>query len=57
MPPGSETGEIQARFNKSNWSNYDESNDYSYDGSKTSFADWDRIGLYQNGELIYGIEP
>nr|WP_139367674.1 glycoside hydrolase family 6 protein [Bacillus alkalicellulosilyticus] len=54
---GGNTGEIQARINKNNWSNYNENNDYSFDGTKTSFANWDRVTLYQNGTLIYGIEP
>jgi hypothetical protein len=36
---------------------YDESNDYSYDGTKTAFADWPKVTLYQNGTLIWGIEP
>lgn len=54
---GSESGEIQARFNKSDWSNYDESDDYSYDGSQTSFANEDHVGLYHNGTLVWGMEP
>jgi hypothetical protein len=36
---------------------YNESNDYSYDATKTSFADWPKVTLYQNGTLIWGIEP
>jgi cellulose 1,4-beta-cellobiosidase len=36
---------------------YDESNDYSYDGTKTTYADWPKVTLYQNGTLIWGVEP
>lgn len=53
----SATGEIQNRFNKSDWSNYSESDDYSYDSSKSSFSDWNRVTLYRNGTLLWGIEP
>ncbi len=53
----SASGEIQNRFNKSDWSNYSESDDYSYDASKTNFADWNKVTLYRNGVLVWGIEP
>lgn len=54
---GGQSGDIQLRMAKSDWSNFDESNDYSYDASKTAYADWDRITLYQNGTLVWGVEP
>jgi MYXO-CTERM domain-containing protein len=57
LAPGQSTGEIQARFNKDDWSNFNESDDYSFDPTKLSFADWDRVTVYQNGTLIWGTEP
>src|SRR5687767_8521307 len=54
---GSQSGEIQARFAKANWSNYNETGDYSFDPTKTSFTDWDRVTLYRNGVLVWGTEP
>jgi hypothetical protein len=54
---GGQSGEIQARFAKSDWSNYTETGDYSFDPTKTSFANWDRVTLYRNGVLVWGIEP
>ena len=57
LAAGQSTGEIQGRFNKDNWSNYDESNDYSYDPTKTAFADWTRVTLYRSGVLVWGTEP
>nr|WP_276609476.1 cellulose binding domain-containing protein [Chengkuizengella sediminis] len=54
---GGQSGEIQTRNNKLDWSNYDETNDYSFDGSIASFMDWDRVTLYHNGQLVWGIEP
>ncbi|MBD3919819.1 fibronectin type III domain-containing protein [Paenibacillus sp. PR3] len=54
---GGQTGEIQVRIAKSDWSNFSESNDYSFDGTKSSFADWNKVTLYNSGSLAWGIEP
>lgn len=54
---GSTSGEIQSRFHKNDWSNYDETDDYSYKNPAASYADWDRVTLYRNGVLVWGIEP
>ncbi|MBN1302995.1 MAG: cellulase family glycosylhydrolase [Anaerolineales bacterium] len=53
----SNTGEIQNRMNKVNWSNFDESDDYSFDAAKVNFTFWDRATLYHNGQLVWGNEP
>ncbi len=52
-----QTGDIQLRMAKSNWSNFDESNDYSYDPTKTAYANWNHVTLYLNDTLVWGIEP
>lgn len=57
LAPGANTGEIQLRINKTDWSNYNEAGDYSYDPSKISFSDWERVPLYLNGTLAWGLEP
>lgn len=54
---GGQTGEIQNRFNKTDWSNYTETGDYSFDPTKTAFADWTHVTLYRNGVLVWGTEP
>ncbi|GIP60497.1 extracellular catalytic domain type 1 short-chain-length polyhydroxyalkanoate depolymerase [Paenibacillus woosongensis] len=54
---GGQSGEIQLRMAKSDWSNLNESNDYSYDPTKTAFADWNRVVLYQNGVPVWGVQP
>ena len=54
---GGQSGEIQTGINMANWGNYTQTNDYSYDSTKSSFADWTRVTLYYNGVLVWGTEP
>ena len=54
---GGQSGDIQIRIAKSDWSNFNEADDYSFDGTKSAFADWNKVTLYQGGTLAWGIEP
>ena len=36
---------------------YTQSNDYSFDSSKTNLAIWDRVVLLQNGSVVWGRTP
>ncbi len=56
-PATGRSDEIQACFAKTDWSNYTETGDYSFDPTKTSFVDWDHVTLYRNGVLVWGNEP
>src|SRR5215475_3523184 len=57
LAAGQQSGEIQNRLNNQNFSAYNEANDYSFDPTKTSFADWTKVTLYRNGTLVWGTEP
>ena len=57
IPANGTSGQVQTRFHKNNWSNYDETDDYSYDMSFNTFQNWDKVTLYCNGLLTYGTEP
>jgi len=57
IPAGGQTGDIQIRVAKSDWSNFNENNDYSFDGTKTSFVDWNKITLLQSGTIVWGVAP
>lgn len=48
--------EIQARFNKSDWSNMFQDNDWSFRGAP-GFTSWTHITGYQAGTLVWGQEP
>ncbi|MEM9835714.1 MAG: PKD domain-containing protein [Bacteroidota bacterium] len=51
------SGEVQVRIAKQNWSNYDETDDYSFNATYNSFTSWDRVTVYCNGLLTWGTEP
>jgi chitodextrinase len=53
---GQASGDIQGRIWKSDWSNFNEANDYSYVGS-TTYAACPKITLYQSGVLVSGTPP
>jgi hypothetical protein len=58
LSPGMETGEIQVRFYKINWNLYDQSNDHSFDSSKTAYTLHRDIPLYHSdGTLLWGDDP
>jgi hypothetical protein len=54
---GEDSGEVQCRFSKSDWTNYNESGDYSHNAAAASFTETSKITLYRNGVLIWGTEP
>jgi hypothetical protein len=57
LAAGQSSGDIQLRVAKSDWSNFNQANDHSWDGTKTALADWDRVTVYVSGALVWGVEP
>jgi len=57
LAAGQSSGEIQVRLHKQDWSAFDETNDYSFDGGRTSFAESARVTLYRNGQRVWGTPP
>jgi endoglucanase len=48
---------VQARIAKNDWTNYIQTDDYSFNATATNFADWTRMTGYVSGTLQWGIEP
>ena len=48
--------QVQSRLHELDWSEYTQSNDHSFTGS-AAFIEWDRITVYVDGELVWGVEP
>jgi len=59
LPGGAGTGEIQNRmFDQVNNASFNQSDDWSFDSSKTNPADWDHLTVYYQGEVIcWGYGP
>ena len=49
--------EVQTRFSKSDWTNYTQTGDYSFNGTGTNYADWSKMTGYISGTLNWGVEP
>lgn len=49
--------EIQLRISKNDWTNYTQTNDYSFDASDTAYVDWNKTTAYIGYVLNWGIEP
>lgn len=52
-----QSAEVQARFSKTDWSNYNQANDYSFTSSGSQFANNNHVTGYMNGQLVWGVEP
>ena len=57
LAANSNTGKIKIRASKADFSNFVQTNDYSYNGTFTSLTNWQNVTLYQNGSLVWGTEP
>jgi endoglucanase len=56
LAAGATLGEVQSRFNKSDWSAFSETNDYSY-ATNTAFADSTRVTVHIGGQVVWGSQP
>ncbi len=56
---GGDSGPIQLRIAKQDWTKYDETNDHSFGGGAAvaDFQEFTRITLYHQGKLVWGEEP
>ena len=58
LAAGMNTGEIQSRFSKGDWQNYNQANDWSYDAAfGSNYADAPRVTVYYAGTRVWGTEP
>ena len=54
--PGQESGEIKLRFNRTDWSEFDQSDDYSFSAAN-DYVEWEKGSLYLGGQLVWGSTP
>jgi endoglucanase len=53
---GQDSGEIKLRFNRSDWSEIRQSDDYSFT-TGGGYVEWEKVTLYSGGNLVWGSEP
>lgn len=56
LNPSSHIG-ISLRIAKSDWTNYTQTNDYSFNPSASTYVDWNKTPVYIGGVLKWGAEP
>jgi hypothetical protein len=54
---GGTTSDMQLRWNKNDFTNFTQTNDYSYNASTTAWVTTTKVTAYLNGALVYGTEP
>lgn len=56
LSPG-QSAEVQARFSKVDWSNYIQTDDYSFQSTASQYGSFDEVTGYLNNLLVWGVEP
>ncbi|MCT2593861.1 hydrolase [Streptomyces sp. N2-109] len=57
LAPGADTGDLQLRFHQTNWQPVRQSDDYSFDASRTSYGNADKITAQVGGSIAWGTAP
>ena len=57
LPGYGSTGDILLRLHSDDWSEYDQSGDYSFWPEAANFRSSEKVTAYRNGRLIWGREP
>ncbi|MBN2534837.1 MAG: cellulase family glycosylhydrolase [Spirochaetales bacterium] len=57
LGPGEKTGGIQIRIEKEGGGYFDQADDYSFGPDILEFTDYEKVTMYRNGNLVWGIEP
>ena len=56
LQPGEDTGEIKIRFNRNDWSPFDQTSHYSF-APQTEYAGWQNVTVYFDDQLVWGTDP
>lgn len=57
LAPGADTGDMQLRFHRSNWQPLNQSDDYSFGPSQTTYANWSKVTATVGGAVVWGTAP
>lgn len=56
LAPNEDTGEIKIRFNRADWSTFNQENHFSF-APHTEYTNWQQVTVYFDGQLVWGTEP
>jgi hypothetical protein len=57
LAPGANSGDMELRMWRADWQNINQANDYSFNAADTAYTAWDQVTAFENGALIWGVEP
>ncbi|MFI0719405.1 cellulose binding domain-containing protein [Streptomyces sp. NPDC021224] len=57
LAPGQNTGDMQLRFYRADWQTLTQSDDYSFGATQTSYANWTKVTVQENGSVVFGTAP
>ncbi|MHB9863476.1 cellulose binding domain-containing protein [Streptomyces sp. YIM S03343] len=57
LAPGADTGDMHLRFYQSTWAPLNQSDDYSFGASQTSYGDWSKVTAQLSGTTLWGRAP
>ncbi|MCZ4123816.1 cellulose binding domain-containing protein [Streptomyces sp. H39-S7] len=57
LAPGADTSDMQLRFYRSNWATLRQSDDYSFNGAQTSYANWSKVTVQRGATVLWGTAP
>ncbi|MCX4579402.1 hydrolase [Streptomyces sp. NBC_01571] len=57
LAAGADTSDMQLRFYQANWQTLNQADDYSFNPSQTSYADWNKVTAQLAGTTVWGIAP
>lgn len=56
LAPGA-TVDVNTRITNANWTNYNQSNDFSFNPSSAGYTEWSKVAAYINDTLVWGSQP
>lgn len=57
LAPGADTGDMQLRFYRADWQTLRQSDDYSFDGTRTAYGDWGKVTARLGASTVWGTAP
>ncbi|MER5410924.1 cellulose binding domain-containing protein [Streptomyces sp. NPDC002769] len=57
LAAGADTSDMQLRFYQANWQTLNQADDYSFNPSQTSYADWNKVTAQLAGTTVWGTAP